>query len=201
MVLRRANQYIELIWTGKSRYATQQVRDVADAMGNPQAREKRLAVKRTIQENYETSEIVVETIEEARAWQSLNGDMGNLTQFLCKIDYNVTLPMLLYKHLETKGLKNKDVYRKIDMKADTFAKILSGRYGMVKKENVMRLCVGLKLTLEEAEEFMASAGYLFSKGIMRDVVVRACLSYRIYEPDAIDAELYEHNAPVLFSEA
>lgn len=200
MVLRRAKQYQELIWTGESRYATQQVRDIAEAMGNRQMRETRLTVKRTIVETYEPSEIVVETIEEAEAWKSLGELSSDLTQFLYKIDKNKTLSMLLYNYLETKGLKNRDVYNKIYMKADTFSKILSGRYKAVKKENVMKLCVGLELSLTQAEELMASAGYLFSDAIMLDVVIKSCLLHRIYNPILVNIELYENHESELFVE-
>jgi hypothetical protein len=107
--------------------------------------------------------------------------------------------MVLQKYLDLKGLKNRDVYRKIYMKADTFSSILRGKYVNVKKDNVMRLCVGLQLTVKEAEELLASAGYLFSNAIMTDVIVKACLEHRIYSPTCIDIELYENKAPVLFA--
>lgn len=38
----------------------------------------------------------------------------------------------------------------------TLSSILRGRNHAVKKENVLRLCVGLQLTVKEAEELLAS---------------------------------------------
>lgn len=137
IVLRRAKQYQELIWTGESRYATQQVRDIAEAMGSPQMRETRLTVKRMIKQNYEPSENEADLIEEGTELLSF-GDFNSsgMNQYICEIDKTTSLSALLYNYLETKGLKNRDVYRKIYMKADTFSKILSGKNDGVKKKTL-----------------------------------------------------------------
>ena len=198
IVLRRARQYQELIWTGESHYATQQVRDIAEAMGNPQMQEMRQAVKRMIQENYESSENDVELIEEGGALSALGDFNSGVSQYVCTIDKTKTLSALLYNYLETKGLKNRDVYRKIYMKADTFSKILSGRNDGVKIENVMKLCIGLELTLEQAEEFMASASFKFSPSKMLDAVIKSCLYHRIYNPICVNIELAENGEPEFF---
>ena len=194
----RANWYMDLHLKGESPYAVQQVLDVAE-MFNFEMKEMRFALKRAIAETYEQSDLVIETVAEAKALQGLNQCPSDLTAYLHTIDFNETFPMVIQKYLDLKGLKNRDVYRKIYMKADTFSSILRGKYDTVKKENVLRLCVGLQLTVSEAEELMASAGYLFSKAIMTDVVVKACLEHRVYSPTCIDIELYENKAPILFA--
>lgn len=117
-----------------------------------------------------------------------------------KVDFDSTFPMILQKYIDAKGFKkHKDIYDKISMKADTFSAILRGKYAVVKKENVLRLCIGLHLTIDEAEEFMESAGYLFSRAIMTDVVIKACIIQKCYNPIVIDTVLYENKAPSLFS--
>ena len=124
---------------------------------------------------------------------------NNLSDYKYIMDLNLTFPMVLQKFIDQKGFKkHKEIYDKIYMKADTFSSILRGKYSVVKKENVLRLCIGLNLTLDEAEEFMESAGYLFSRAIITDVVIKAFLSNRCYDTFAIDNELYENKAPSLF---
>jgi hypothetical protein len=82
--------------------------------------------------------------------------------------------MVLQKLIDKKGFKKyKEIYDKISMKQDTFSSILRGKYTDVKRENVFRLCVGLKLSIDEAEELMESAGLRFRKGEMLDIVVKA----------------------------
>ena len=84
------------------------------------------------------------------------------------------------------------------MKPDTFSAILRGKYKEVKKDNVLKICVGLKLRVKEAEELLESAGYVFSNSVMKDVVIKAFLWDGIYSVVAINAELYENNEDMLF---
>jgi hypothetical protein len=88
--------------------------------------------------------------------------------------------------------------RGIGMKPDTFSAILRGKYKEVKKDNVLRLCVGLGLHVHEAEELLESAGYMFSKSVMKDVVIKAFLYEGIYSVVAINAELYDNDEEMLF---
>ena len=83
---------------------------------------------------------------------------------------------------------------------DTFSAILRGKYKDVKKDNILRICVGLELKVEEAEELLNSAGYMLSDAIMTDVVVKAFLWNRVYSAVAINLELYENNAQMLFDD-
>ena len=85
------------------------------------------------------------------------------------------------------------------MKQDTFSSILRGKYAQVKRENVLRLCVGLKLSIDEAEELMRSAGFYFSEGDILDVVIKANIVNQCYDTFYIDSELCENNAPTLFA--
>ena len=130
----------------------------------------------------------------------LFNEPDNSTNFVHTIEYSSTFPMVLQKFIDKKGFKKyKEIYGKISMKQDTFSSILRGKYSVVKKENVLKLCVGLKLSVDEAEELMESAGYLFSKSIMTDVVVKAFLLHECYDTFAIDNELDENNVSVLFA--
>ena len=65
----RANWYMDLHWKGESPYAVQQVFDVAE-MFNFEMKEMRFALKRTIAETYEQSDLVIETIAEAKAYHN-----------------------------------------------------------------------------------------------------------------------------------
>jgi DNA-binding Xre family transcriptional regulator len=117
------------------------------------------------------------------------------------IKYDSTFPMVLEKYVVLKKLKKHNAMcKRIGMKPDTFSAILRGKYKEVKKENVLKICVGLELSVNEAEELLNSAGYMFSNAIMTDVVVKAFLWNRIYSVVAINAELYENNAPMLFKD-
>ena len=69
----------------------------------------------------------------------------------------------------------------------------------VKRENVFRLCVGLKLSIDEAEELMESAGLCFRNGDMLDTVIKANIVNECYDTFYIDCELCENKVPTLFA--
>ena len=156
--------------------------------------ERRNRIKSCIKELYNPT--AVETAE---------SDLPNLsapttTEFIYKLNYSESFPMVLQKYLDKKGItKYNQVYNAIYMKQDTFSSILRGKYKEVKKENVFRLCIGLKLTLDEAEDLLKSASFSFSPGNMLDVVIKANIINRCYDPFLIDEELEENKTKVLFS--
>ena len=115
------------------------------------------------------------------------------------IDFSATFPMVLQKFLDLKKIKkHKKLCESIGMKPDTFSAILRGKYGEVKKDNILRICVGLELSSFQAEELLNSAGYTFSNAVMTDVVVKACLSNGVYSPLCVNRELSDNHAPILF---
>jgi DNA-binding Xre family transcriptional regulator len=107
--------------------------------------------------------------------------------------------MVLQKFLDLKKIKkHKKLCESIGMKPDTFSAILRGKYGEVKKDNILRICVGLELSSFQAEELLNSAGYTLSNAVMLDVVVKACLANRVYSPFRVNYELSDNGVPFLF---
>ena len=158
---------------------------------NPECRNR---IKSYIKEVYNPNE--ADIIDSSMPNLSAPSSLG----YVHTLDFNESFPMVLQKYLDKKGItKYKPVYDAIYMKQDTFSSILRGKYKEVKKENVLRLCIGLKLDLVEAEDFMASAGYMFSRSIMTDVVIKSCIMNHCYDPFIIDEELQENKTKVLFS--
>jgi DNA-binding Xre family transcriptional regulator len=153
-------------------------------------------VKAYIKEHYSPNESLEISNEHL---SDLVGGPNNLMGYQHTIDFQQTFPMVLQKYVELKKIKKHNAMCKsIGMKPDTFSAILRGKYGDVKKDNVLRLCIGLQLSVSEAEELLNSAGFMLSNAIMTDVVIKAFLWNRIYGVVAINMELEENNAPMLF---
>ena len=51
----------------------------------------------------------------------------------------------------------------------------------------------MKLTLEESEVLLKSVGASLSNSILRDVIIKACIKYEIYNIDDVDLLLIERN--------
>lgn len=195
---KRTRDFQKLFWEMQSPYASEQVRMVYQSFTSKDNENLMGSIRSCIAEIYNPNEIA----QEYGRGTNLEGNSIGLMNYACSVDFAETFPMVLQKFIDKKEIKkNKEIYNRIFMKADTFSAILRGKYPVVKKENVLRLCVGLQLSVDEAEEFMESAGYLFSRGIMTDVVVKTCLAHQCYNPLTIDEELCEHNAPALFGVA
>ena len=155
-------------------------------------------IKSYIREVYRPQESL-EILEDSSLISSLIKAPGELIEMKRTIDYKSTFPMVLQKYVDLKGIKKHNVLcKRIGMKPDTFSAILRGKYKEVKKENILRICVGLELRVKEAEELLESAGFMFSNSIMTDVIVKAFLWDGIYSVVAINAELYENDESMLF---
>lgn len=160
--------------------------------------EIRQCVKEYIKEHYDPNEST-EISNDNEPLSELLDAPNNLMGYQYTIDNQQTFPMVLQKYVELKKIKkHKDMCKSIGMKPDTFSSLLCGKYRAVKKDNVLRLCVGLHLSVSEAEELLNSAGFMLSNAIMTDVVIKAFLWNRIYGVVAINMELEENNAPMLF---
>ena len=193
----RAYTFDILIKNRQLPYITKQAVIVYETL-NERSFEKHHAIQSYIREIYNPSEAVT-SLEGGIPSSSLDVKSTGTTEYLRSIDYNTTFPMVLQKFLDLKKVK---VYKKmcdaIGLKPDTFSAILRGKYTEVKKDNVLRICVGLELSSVQSEELLNSAGYTFSNAIMLDVVVKSCLSHRVYNPMLINAELSENRVPHLF---
>lgn len=66
-------------------------------------------------------------------------------------------------------------YRRAGLSRQLYSKIISNPELGVKKRTVMQLCIGLKLPIEEANAFMAVAGYCFSKSNFEDMAFQWCI--------------------------
>ena len=100
---------------------------------------------------------------------------------------------MLQKLLDLRGVKkHQDLCDRIGMSINTFSAIIRGKYPNIKKDSVLQICIGLELCTMQAEELLDSAGFSLSYGKMKDVVIRACIQHRQYNPIAINRELRDH---------
>jgi DNA-binding Xre family transcriptional regulator len=197
---KRARDFICLVRGWESPYAVKQVRAVYDALKDQEKnRELYQRIKAHIQEEY-NPQIGYDSEESSdEVVPDIFCETDHTLHMVHTIDFKTTFPMVLQKYMDKKGIKvYSKMCRRIGMKPDTFSSILRGKYGEVKKDNILKICVGLELHVDEAEELMAAAGFTFSRGLMKDVVVKSFLWERIYSVVAINNELIENKEPVLF---
>lgn len=79
-----------------------------------------------------------------------------------------------------------EVYRAAGVDSRHFSKINSNREYKPSKETVCAFAIALSLSLEEAEELLAKAGFAFSSSSLFDVTISFFLERRVYDRKKID---------------
>ena len=98
----------------------------------------------------------------------------------------------LFSIIDSKLLDEVEVYKRGGLTKQTFSKIRSNSEYHPDKDTAIRLCIGLKLNLDEALDLLGKAGYTLSPSIERDLIIRYFIEnkeYDIYEMDCVFEEL------------
>ena len=96
--------------------------------------------------------------------------------------------------------ENSDLYRAAGLTKQTFSKILSNRNPNFrpKKNTVIALSLGLKLTLNESEDLLQCAGYTFLPTDKTDIEVKRLLSEKNYDLFDWGSKIYESTGRAFF---
>ena len=84
------------------------------------------------------------------------------------------------------------VYKAAHIDRKTYSAIVSNELRPVSKRTAVAFALALRLTRDEADEFIQSAGYCFSMSILEDMVFTACLEAGIYNWDKVNEILTMH---------
>lgn len=104
----------------------------------------------------------------------------------------------LRRIIREKNLIESDVYKRANLTKQAFNGIYNE--GKVpKKNNVLALCIGLRLNIDEADDFIEKTGYSFSRGNKHDYIVRYFLENGIYDVYKINEILIHEDLPYLGS--
>ena len=101
---------------------------------------------------------------------------------------------LLYL-IESKKLKNADVYKRAIVTKQLFSKIKLNPNYHPDKATAMRLCVGAKLNLDETKDLLARAGYALSPCDKQDIIFSFFIENQVYDMIEIAIALEDHGLP------
>ena len=126
---------------------------------------------------------------------SLGPKLDNINKTIEKAEKKMDAPFQkqLFDYIDCKKLNDVDVYKKANIDRRLFSKIRSNENYRPSKDTVIALCISMKLTLEESEVLLKSVGASLSNSILRDVIIKACIKYEIYNIDDVDLLLIERN--------
>ena len=105
---------------------------------------------------------------------------------------------LLFNFIDSKGLKDSDVYNKVHIDRRLFSKIRSDSNYHPSKETILLLGFSLELSEDEIDNLLGSASYTLSKNNYYDLIIRFCFINHIYNIKDINDLLESYNCK-LFS--
>lgn len=76
-------------------------------------------------------------------------------------------------------------YKRAGVSRQVYSRIVASNDAKVDKRTTMLFCIGLQLSIDEAELLMKSAGYAFSDTIPEDMVFRYCIQNKIWNLDDV----------------
>ena len=116
-----------------------------------------------------------------------------------KIDFphEVTFSEALLKLIDAKGISDVTAYKKSNIDRKLFSKIRSNRVYNPTKRTVLAFTIGLRLSIDEAQDLLARAGYAFSPCHKRDLIVMWFLEKRQYDINQVNAALFDFDQELL----
>ncbi len=103
---------------------------------------------------------------------------------------------LLYRLMQTYHYKAPEVYRRAGIDRRYYSKIISNRVSP-SKDVVIALGLAMRLTMDEFNHFLQTAGFTLSHSLRRDLVVEYCVINKLYKLHEVNLLLADLKLPLL----
>ena len=124
--------------------------------------------------------------------------VSNLDDFINDNQDTNKFQKLLFNYIDSRELKDSDVYNKVHIDRRLFSKIRSNKDYHPSKETVLLLAFALELSESEMEQLLDSASYSLPRNNHYDLIIRFCFINKIYNIMNVNDLLDEYNCE-LFS--
>ena len=103
---------------------------------------------------------------------------------------------LLFSYIDEMGVKDSEIYKKVDIDRKLFSKIRCNSNYIPKKNVIIKLCLALNLDRFNFNKLLNSAGYSLSYSKF-DLVISYCIENEIYDLNIVNDYLYNYLNAVL----
>jgi len=121
--------------------------------------------------------------------------MNNKLQEYLNQNKSISFSELLFQFIDNSGLTDSEVYNKVNIDRRLFSKIRCSEDYIPKKNNIIKLCLALKLNMVDTNKLLCSAGYSLSTTNDSDLVLLYCIENNIY--DIVNDYLFTYTNTVL----
>ena len=127
---------------------------------------------------------------------STAGDFNGVLQTLEQSVNQTFVDRLLY-YINKKGVRDSEVYKAARVDKRLFSKIVSSREYKPSKDTAIALALALELSLDEANDMLARAGYTFSHSNKRDIIIEYFFREKVYNLMDANDVLYRLNQKLI----
>ena len=100
--------------------------------------------------------------------------------------------------IDSKGLKDSDVYNKAHIDRRLFSKLRSNKDFRPSKKTAIALCFGLELNIDDSLDLLGKSGYTLSYSSKFDVIIRYFIEQENYDLDLVNKALYDYKQDLLY---
>ena len=161
--------------------------DITDNEGGLQQIFQDCTAVRLSCERMEEMDCAILPSERLRSFSAPSFDSENLFKDMYDI-----FSVRLLKFIDEKNMNEVECYKKANVSKQTWYKILNEKDYKPSKKTVIAFALALRLTIDEAQSLLASAGFILSKSSRFDLIIMYCLTKKIYNIIDVDALLFHH---------
>ena len=168
-------------------------------------REKRTEEKRLQEKNLDIVQIEkeipeefdVSTIQKTKIKKGMSSTMSvnrNIDHLMDQMEE--TFSQRLLRMIDERGMTDSEAYTKAYVDRRHFSKIRKDINYVPNKKTVLAFTIALELSLDEAKDLLASAGFALSRSSKTDIIVAYFLQNKIYDMFEINDVLNAYGQPV-----
>ena len=168
-------------------------------------REKRAASKENKEQhmpeieldNSAMEEFDISSMEKTKVYNPMSNTMATNRKIADLMDQmEETFSQKLLRMITERGLSDSEAYTKAYVDRRHFSKIRNDEFYSPNKKTVLAFAIALELTLDEAKDLLACAGFALSRSSKVDIIVAYFLQNKIYDMFEINEILDAYGQPV-----
>lgn len=151
----------------------------------------------TITEDVVSEEFDISTMQKTKIQKGMSSTMSvnrNIDNLMSQLEE--TFSQRLLRMIDERGMTDSEAYTKAYVDRRHFSKIRKDINYVPNKKTVLAFTIALELSLDEAKDLLASAGFALSRSSKTDIIVAYFLQNKIYDMFEINDVLDAYEQPV-----